>query len=439
MPKIEWRPWLVLGAFALLQALITVAIYTALGIALPLMVHDEGWSWTEAGFGFTVIGACIGGSSYLPAILIRRFGVRVTLLFGTLMVAGGLAVLSVTHGLAPYFIGAGLCGIGYQMMALIPANHVLSALFRRRSSVLGLYFTLASAMSAAGPLAIVGLLNVMHNDWRRLWMIETVVALIIGTVCALVTGGPAWLAQASDSLDQKIAVENAKPQRLRRAHCTQETWTLAQAVRTPQFYVLLAAYFGHVICLATTASFAMAHLTQRGVTPLVVGAMLTVEALAGMALRLVAGVLGDLFDSRYLLIFALGSLVIGMMALSVAQGYPSLIVFAIGTGIGFTVTALAVMVLVVDYFGRAHNLEIFSTICLIGTLSSLGPTFGGVMRDHFGGFGSTFQLLAIINAAACLAAIFMRPPQRASATVAEPTVAPEARLGVDTMEMADLA
>ena len=441
MPKFEWRPWAVLGAFSLLQALITVSIYTALGVALPLMVHDEAWSWTEAGLGFTVIGACIGGSSYLPAILIRRFGVRTTLLLGTALVAGGLAVLGVTHNLAMYFLGAALCGVGYQMMALIPANHVLAALFQRKSSVLGLYFTIASAISAGGPLAVLGLLHVFHNDWRRLWLTETIVALAIGSVCALVTGGPAWLDRASAALEARIAQDDAKPRRVQRVapHRTRETWTVAQAVRTPQFYILLVAYFGHVICLATTASFAMAHLTQQGVQPIVVGAMLTVEALAGMAWRLLAGIMGDMVDARYLLIFSLGALVIGMGALSVAHGYASLIVFAVGTGVGFTVTPLAIMVLVPNYYGRAHNLEIFSTICLVGALSALGPTFGGLMRDHFGGFSSTFQMFALLNAVAFVAALFMRPPRPRSPRPAEQPSAPEPPLMAGAAEFAEIA
>jgi MFS family permease len=303
--------------------------------------------------------------------------------------------------------------------------------------VLGLYSTLGSALGALGPPAVLGLLAVLHKDWRQMWLIEAGAALAIGVLCALVTGGPQWLAAAGAGLERKIAEERAKPQRVRRVHRAQEDWTLAQAVRTPQFYVLLAAYFGHVTCLATTASFTMAHLTQRGVSPYVVGAMLSIEALAGMAWRMIAGFLGDIVDARYILIFALGSLVIGMGALSVAQGYVSLIVFAIGTGIGFTVTALAIMVLVGDYFGRAHNLEIFSTICLVGAASALGPTFGGLMRDHFGGFASTFQILALLNAAAFLAAVVMRPPHRKSA-VGEPVVS-EAPMRVEAMKLADPA
>ena len=414
MSRIEWRPWAVLGVFSLLQALITISIYTALGIALPLMVHDEAWNWTEAGMGFTVIGICIGGSSYLPTILIRRFGVRITLLLGSVCVASGLALLALVHGLVMYFLGAALCGVGYQMMALIPANHVLTNLFRRKSSVLGLYFTLASALSAAGPLTIIGMLRLLHNDWRRLWEIEAVVALAIGAACALVTGGRAWMEQAAAALEAKIAEEDAKPKTSKRAtgYRTQETWTLAEAARTPQFYILIAAYFGHVICLATTAGATTAHLIQRGVLLEIVGVVLTIEALAGMAWRLLAGVLGDLFDARYLLIFALGALVIGMYALAVAHGYPSMIVFAVGTGIGFTVTPLAVMVLVPNYFGRKHNLEIFSTICLVGAVSAFGPTLGGLLRDYSGSFSSTFELLALLNALAFVAALFMRPPRR---------------------------
>ena len=437
MPRISLRPWLVLAAFGLLQALVTVSIYTALGIALPLMVKDQGWNWTEAGFGFTVIGGCIGGSSYLPTILIRRFGVRITLLLGTALVSAGLGVLSATRGLPLYFAGAAFCGVGYQMMALIPANHVLSALFRRRSSVLGLYFTLASAISAAGPLTVLGLLNLLHGDWRRLWLIEAAVALLVGSLCAMVTGGPAWLAKAGAALEATVGSVGGhnRPSAARRG--SDHNWTLAEALRTPQFYVLLSAYFGHVICLATTASFAMAHLTQRGVSPLVVGAMLTLEAAAGTLWRLLAGVLGDIVDARYLLVFSLGALVAGMAALSSAHGYGGLVVFAIGTGIGFTVTPLAVMVLVVDYYGRERNLEIFSTICLVGAASALGPTIGGLMRDHLGGFGLTFQIFALLNAAACLAAVLMRRPRPPSAKAPAPVF--EAKRSAEPLELPDLA
>ncbi len=435
MPQIERRSWLVLLAFSVLSALITVSIYTALGIVLPLMVKDLGWSWTEAGFGFTVIGGCIGGSSYLPAYLIRKVGVRATLLLGTLLVAAGLLSLGVTHGLVAYFAGAALCGVGYQMMALIPATHVLGALFKRRSAAFGVYFTLSAGLAAAGPFMVLGLLNLFHGVWRSVWLVEVVAALVIGSICALAMGGSAWLAQASARTDAAIADDRSRPPTQRslriRAYRTQEEWTLKAAVRTPQFYILLAAYFGHVLCLATTASFAVAHLTERHIPMVVVGTILTLEGLVGMGWRFLAGVLGDIVNPRYLLMFAVGALVVGMVALSVAHDTLSLIIFAVGVGIGTTVTALAVTVLALDYYGRRHNLEIFSTICMVGAVSALGPVFGGFLRDQLGGFDSTFLLFAGLNGVVFVATALMRPPRRAGARAAEPAPRPAAQFAKD--------
>ncbi len=144
------RRWILLGAFSLVGFLINASTFNALGVVLPAMVRDEHWNWAEAGFGFTILGAAVGSSSFLPALLIRRFGVRVTLLLGTAVMAAGFACLAQTHGIGLYFLGAGLCGVGYQMMALIPGTHVIAAMFKHRGLPFGLYSS-PPARWAASP------------------------------------------------------------------------------------------------------------------------------------------------------------------------------------------------------------------------------------------------------------------------------------------------
>jgi MFS family permease len=140
--------------------------------------------------------------------------------------------------------------------------------------------------------------------------------------------------------------------------------------------------------------------------------MLSLEALVQTGGRAVAGLLGDVIDPRYILVFALAALSVGAAALSIAGSYPMLLVYAIGSGLGFGLTALAVTVLLLNYYGRKHNLELLSLTCLVGTLSALGPTLGGYLRDRTGGFGSTFQLYAGVIAVVFIAAALMRPPRR---------------------------
>ncbi len=51
------------------------------------------------------------------------------------------------------------------------------------------------------------------------------------------------------------------------------------ALQTPQFGSLLRAYSGFLISAFTANSVSVAHLTQHGVTAVVAGSMMSVEAL----------------------------------------------------------------------------------------------------------------------------------------------------------------
>lgn len=403
------RPWALVAAFSLVLFAITAATYNALGVVLPAMVADQHWSWTEAGFGFTLLGAATGASSFLPQIMIRRAGVRATLIAGTAVMTAGFLCLAEVHGVALYFIGCALCGVGYQMMALIPGTHVLAAEFKHRALPFGVYFTSAALGGVAGPLSVLAAMDVFHGDWRLFWLGQAGLAIVVGVVCALIVGGSAALQRESAETDAELAAELAGAGHPR-VYRTAVDWTPRAAFRTWQFYVLLAAYFGHLLIGVTVASVSVAHLTQRGVTAGVAGAMLSLEALMQAVGRSLGGLVGDLIDPRWLLLIGLASLVVGSAALSVASSYPTMLLYAVGSGIGFGVTLLAVTVLLLNYFGRTHNLEIFATTCLIGAVSALGPTIGGALRDATGGFCSTFQLFAGVIAIVFVAAALMRPP-----------------------------
>ncbi len=404
------RPWVLLGAFCLIGFLINASTFYALGVVLPAMVREENWNWAQAGLGFTILGAAVGSSSYIPALMIRRFGVRWTLLAGTGVMAAGFACLALTNGIGLYFLGAALCGVGYQMMALIPGAYVISATFPRRGLPLGLFFTASSLGGVAGPWIALAVMSGSGGQWRLLWLTALVAILAIGSACALVVGGPAWLAQAAAETDLEVREEVARPAR-RGVWRTDHDWTVDQALRTPQFYILAAAYFGHLLVGVTVSSLSVAHLTERGISDAVAVAMLSLEALVQTAGRAIGGLIGDLIDPRYILIFALAALSVGAAALSMARDYPMLLTFAIGSGLGFGLTALAVTMLLLNYFGRTRNLELFSLTCLVGAASALGPVIGGALRDATGGFGSTFQIFAGLIAVVFVAAAVMRPPR----------------------------
>ena len=410
-PKVAnaWRPWLLLAVFSLVAFVINASTFYALGVVLPDMVRDEGWSFGVAGFGFTILGGAVGLSSYLPTMLIERFGVRATVLTGTGAMIAGFTCLAAAHGLILYFLGAALCGIGYQMMAFIPGTHVIAAVFQKRAKPLGIYFMVTSIGGIAGPALALAIMHGSHDDWRLVWKLQALATLAVGVLCAVTVGGRQWFIDAASETDSAVAAEIAKPVR-RGVWRTSRAWTVRDALRTSQFYVLLAAYFAHLLVGVTVASWSVAHLTERGVTTTAAVAMLSFEALVQTGIRALGGLAGEWVEPRFLLIFALAALMVGSAALAVAHDYPMMLVYAAGVGIGFGLTALAVTLLLLNYYGRAPNLQLFSLTSLIGAVSAMGPTLGGWLRDVTGGFASTFQIYAVIAAAVAIAAIIMRPP-----------------------------
>ncbi|CAN5124761.1 MFS transporter [soil metagenome] len=413
MTNTQWRPWLILGVLSLLLFLITASTFSSLGVVLPAMIKEQGWSFEHAFLGFTLLGAFCGGSSWLPAILIRKIGVRGTIVAGSAIMVAGFACLALSSGLPIYFLGTALCGVGYQAMALIPGTHVLSMLFKKRALPFGVYFTIGSLGGVAGPWMVLAVMG-EGGAWRPYWWAQAIASAVVGLFCAALVGGGAYLAASSRETDEAVAEAAKAAPANARIYRTTRDWTVNEALRTPQFYILMAAYFSHLLGGVTAVSLAPSHLAEMGVAATVIAGVLSLESLMQVAARLGGGFIGDRIDPRWMLAFAQAALAVGLLSLGFAHSYAMMMLFAVGTGIGFGMTILAVTILLLNYYGRKNNLAIFSLICLVGTPAALGPVIGGAMRDRLGGFAPTFQVYALVIGLIAVTVLFMRPPRNAS-------------------------
>lgn len=421
MSTIPWRSWTLLGALSLLLFLITASTFSSLGVILPAMIKELHWSFASAFLGFTLLGAFCGGSSWLPALLIRKIGVRATILAGSAVMIAGFLCLTIAKGLAIYLVGTALLGVGYQMMALIPSTHLLSMLFKKRALPFGIYFTIGSLGGVAGPWMALGGMEIAGGGWRSYWIWQAVASAVVGALAAALVGGKAWLEKAAVETDRAVAEDAARQPANARVYRTQADWTVREAIRTPQFYVIVAAYFAHLLGGVTAVSLAPSHFSEMGVASAVAVAALSLESLMQVVARMSGGLLGDRIDPRWLLAGAQGMMAAGLLALANAVTWPMMVIFALGVGVGFGMTVLAVSILLLNYYGRRNNLELFSMVCLVGAVSALGPVIGGFMRDRLGGFAPTFQIFAAIIGVIFVAALFMRPPRKATE---EATAAP---------------
>jgi MFS family permease len=393
-------------ALGLLFFVITAGTFSSLGVVLPAMIKDLGWSWTQAGLGFTVLAVVCGLASYAPTLVIRALGVRATLIGGGLIMGAGFLCLYLVRSPTLYLVGAGLEGLGFAMTSVIPGAYVLSHLFRRASAPLGLYFTLGGLGGVFGPWVYFAILRVTQ-DWRVYWLCLAVASCALAVIAAF-------------SIDPRRMVETeAEPDTAASADaigCAARDWTARAALATAQFWIIVAAYTMNILVEVTVNGLSVGHLHDRGVSAQVAGGMLSLQALMGVLGRVAGGWIGERTPAKRLVVAGLACTVVGTVALALTRGGPLMVVYAVGVGFGYGLTYLATTVLLLEAFGRRRNLELFSTVCLISTLAAVGPVLAGAVRDVGGGFSPVFWLFAVMTAVAMVAVALMRPLDRPTFT-----------------------
>lgn len=401
-PNRNIRAWAGLATLSLLFFIVTAGSFTALGAVLPDMVTGLHWSWASAGLGYTILGLSCGLASFAPAVMIRWIGIRITLLFGALVMAGGYACLATLHDLTPYWIGAGLVGIGFSLTAVIPASYVITRTFTHASAAFGAYFTLGALGGTAGPLLYAGL-KAGGVDWRGYWIAAGIAVLACGAATALaIKGGgeeePAPSPEPGLGRDSPVF------------HAARD-FSVREALATPQFWIVTAAYTVSLVCETSVNGLSIAHLIRQGVPAAAAGGMLSLQALLSAGARGAAGALGERVEAKRLTVGALAMMAIGIAALTAARGYPLMLTYAAGVGIGYGVSSLTAILLLINYFGRRRNLELFSIMALVSTVAAGGPWLAGWVRDRFGGFEGAFALFAGLAVATLLATAWMKPPR----------------------------
>jgi cyanate permease len=390
------RAWVSLAVLSLMFFLGTAATFTSLGVVLPAMVKALGWNWTAAGFGFSLLGVAYGLTSSVPALMIRRIGVRLTLLAGSLVMVAAFLLLAAVQGLPVYFLGCTLAGLGFTLLSTVPGTYLLARLFAKPSMAFGLYFTLGGLGGVIGPQSYLWMMRI-SGDWRAFWMMAAAVVGACGVLTALAVDVTSNRGEGAQNLSDKSG------------------WRPASAMRTRQFAMLAAAYSIFLLVGITVNATSVPHLQSHGVSTTLAASMLSLEAFLNAGARLAGGALARLIDARKLLLLALALMIGGLLALSAAREPVLLVLYAAGIGIGYGLTFFASTILLLDYFGRAPNLELFATVNLISTLGAVGPVSAGFIADHTGSFVPAFLALAAMTLLILVGVAMMRPPQRQAA------------------------
>ncbi len=221
---------------------------------------------------------------------------------------------------------------------------------------------------------------------------------------------PAWLFVARRPEDVGLAPDGRSfnKELLGNAAIPEPTFSRAQAMRTPAFWLLMAYTVLIYPAQAGVSLHQAAHFIERGIDAATAATIVSVFSfMSGMG-TLVSGFVARRLPLRFVLATIAAMMCVAAVLMSriatPADGFVAAALF--GFGLGGVLTLLPVAW--ADYFGRANFGAIRGVALSAQVLSqAAGPLIAGVLHDVTGDYRAAlycFAVLAFVSAAVALAA-----------------------------------
>ncbi len=385
MTQTRFYGWTLLGTFWCLMFLNLG--FPAYGSAVlnAAMAHSLGLSRETLGSTFSVYMIMSGLPGPLVAMSVNHFGVRTTLVIGSLLVVAGSLLMAtvVTSGVSAMWCFGLLVGTGVATGAALASQAGLVRWFvRRRALALSILYS-AGGIGGFVAAPLLNRLIEATGNWRSgWWMLAALSTLAAVLALVFVREHPADLGQLPDGGVAPVVggqpVRDARP-----AFISRHDWSAREAMHHATYWVILLTFVGGSGGYTLFLAHGIVHLQDLGHTPAVGAWAVSTMTIATLLAKVIIATIGDRYDPRYiwaafLVVFGVG-LVLIVHAYSLAQ----VLLFATCLGIGFGGGLVCLMAVLSNYYGtRAFASLAGLAVAINTTLSAIAPKVAGRLYDH---------------------------------------------------------
>ncbi|MEM8934821.1 MAG: MFS transporter [Pseudomonadota bacterium] len=402
--------WKSLSAITFVYVFLNISVFNTLGVVLAYMVESLDWSFTAAGFSYTVLGVACGLGSLLPIVSLKTFGARRTVAFGCVLLAAGFAISFFGQSIALFYVAMALIGGGFAMSGNIPAVWIIGAFFEDKSPrIIGLYMMAGACGAIIGPPLVQTI--VATYGWRAHWVAMFALAIVCIAISYFAVEEPGKTKQGRASLSEGEAAEKGSdPYR-------DDEWPYMDALKTPAFAIVALAIALLLTAVTTISAVGVSHLTMLGSTARAASLSLGFFALIGTLSKGLSGPLCERFSSQKLLIFGAVMQGAGLVILASADSLALLLLWGLVFGSGWGLTYVACTVISLEYFGPETGARVFAAAHIFASVAAFGPLIAGSFADTYETFAPVFYICAALFLMSAGPMLLLKKPERNSQRV----------------------
>ncbi len=364
--------WVIVAVGALMTC---IGIGSMFSLAVFLQPISAATGWTRAGVSsaMTLDFLTMGVAAFGWGALSDRFGTRIVVLTGAVLLGLGLVLASRATRLIEF-------QLVYGVLVGLAAGSFYAPMIAAASSWFEQHRSLAVSLVSAG----MGVAPMTVSPFAR-WLITT----YDWRTAQLTIGIAAWsLLLPAALLVRRPPATTAAAAALRAGAGNDPGMTVGAALRSPQFIVLALTFFTCCAAHSGPIFHTVSYAISCGLPVMAAVTIYSVEGLSGLGGRVVLGILADRLGAKPVL-------VAGLMVQALAAGtyffvsrlgafYSVAVVFGFAYGGVMPLYA----VLAREYFGPRIMGTVFGAAAMVSSLGmALGPLVGGWIFDSFRGYG----------------------------------------------------
>ena len=401
--------WVVVAcSFIVLTA--AYGVQFSFGVFMPEISAEMGWGRTELSLAYAFYVFVYSGLGIVSGWCTDRWGPRIVILVGGLLLGSGTMLMSQVHALSQLYVFLGCIAALGMSAAFVPCNSTVVRWFIEQR---GLALSISTSGSSFGNFLVPPLTAALITayGWRVTYLMIGLISMAIIVLCSLfIIRDPET---AGLQPDGTVPVEPVPRSESQAQVSTADEWTLATARQTSAFWMLVVIFTMTWLVVFMPVIHIVPFAMDLGVPQVRASTLISVIGLAGFGGRLLMGPISDRLGRIPALKVCLLLQTLAFLGFSFSTSlsllYPAVAVF----GVSYGGTTALFPAIVGDFFGRVAVGSIVGFIFAVaGSTAAFGPAVAGYLYDVYGNYEIAFLLSSGWNFLGVMLLFFMKRPKR---------------------------
>lgn len=409
--------WKIVGATFLSRFSFASGNASVLGLFFTPLHSEFGWSRTVISAVLSLARLFEGLTSPLLGPIIDRYGPRMPMVIGGILLSLGFVSLSLMANLWQFYLIRGVfMAAGFALTGMLVTNTAVSNWFIRRR---GRAIATAGMGTNAGMLIIapvtVGIIAVW--GWQAAWLFFAVLAWIVVVIpsAILMKRRPEDIGLQPDGdlpADSNASDNPSRQGTATRAAAGEAVWTRREVIKTPAFWLLITGISSSMLAFQGVNISIAPYAEDLGFGAANIAALLMVRSLATLAVAPGWGILSERVDSPLVRVSPFFIQMLASAFLAMADRSVMLWLGVVFYGAGFSGMMIVQEVIWANYYGRLTLGTVRSTSLPLQVLiAGGGPVLINVVFDIAGSYRPAYTAFIGLYLLAALLVWFARPPK----------------------------